>query len=187
MPNGWLTGGAPYDLKTGRFLSRDNIGISHLNSVFGAVEIQAELIALIEVPRFRDAWLDYCRWYNAPRDEWAARFNRPYGGRNLKQGHSRLTAYVAKATGDAGLSRRAAEEFYSGEAGMRMVKGDPRVKLPGGVVEWPGVSTNGSAHWGLAAIQTLALVPEALDAVPIPTRAPRADQANPEQPPGYRP
>jgi hypothetical protein len=70
---------------------------------------------------------------------------------------------------------------------MRIVKGDPRVKLPGGVVEWPGVSTNGSAQWGLAAIQTLALVPEALDTVPIPTRAPRADQANPEQGPSYRP
>ncbi len=187
MPNGWLTGGAPYDLKSGRFLSRDTIGISHLNSVFGAVEIQAELIQLIDVPRFRDAWFDYCRWYNAPRDEWAAKFNRPYGGRNLKQGHSRLTAYVAKQTGDAALARRAAAEFYSGEAGMRIVKGDPRVKLPGGVVEWPGVSTNGSAQWGLAAIQTLALVPEALDTVPIPARAPRADQANPEQGPSYRP
>jgi hypothetical protein len=68
-----------------------------------------------------------------------------------------------------------------------MAKGDPRVKLPGGVVEWPGVSTNGASQWGLAAIQTLALVPEALDTVPIPTRAPRTDQANPEQPPGYRP
>ncbi|MDT8758814.1 Tat pathway signal sequence domain protein [Sphingomonas psychrotolerans] len=187
MPNGWLTGGAPYDLKSGRFLVRDNIGISHLNSVFGAVEIQAELIELIDVPRFRTAWLDYCRWYNAPRAEWAAKFSQPYGGRNLKQGHSRLTAYVAEATGDAALARRAAEEFYSGEAGMRLLAGDPRVTLPGGVVEWPGVSTNGAAQFGLAAIQDLALVPEALDTVPIPTRAPRTDQANPEQAPGYRP
>ncbi|MDV3457919.1 Tat pathway signal sequence domain protein [Sphingomonas sp. HF-S4] len=186
MPNGWLTGGAPYDLKSGRFLVRDNIGISHLNAVFGAVEIQSELIALIDVPRFRTAWLDYCRWFNAPRDEWAAKFNRPYGGRNLKQGHSRLTAYVAKATGDAALAKRAAEEFYSGEAGQRMAA-DPRIKLPGGVVEWPGVSTNGASQWGLAAIQTLALIPEALDTVPVPTRAPRTDQANPEQGPTYRP
>jgi hypothetical protein len=30
-------------------------------------------------------------------------------------------------------------------------------------VEWPNVSTNASAQWGLAAIQNLALIPEALD------------------------
>jgi hypothetical protein len=36
-----------------------------------------------------------------------------------------------------------------------------------GVLEWPGVSTNASAQWGLAAIQCLALIPDALDQVPI--------------------
>lgn len=169
LKNGWLTGGAPYDLASGRFLDAgDRRDISHLNAVFGAVEINSELLSLLDVPRYRAAWLDYCRWYNAPREAFIARWGEPYGGRNLKEGHSRLTAYVAHAEKDAALARRAAGEFYSGEAGLGMANGDPRVTLPGGMVEWPGVSTNASAQWGLAAIQNLALVPEALDAVERP-------------------
>ncbi|WP_404339626.1 Tat pathway signal sequence domain protein [Sphingomonas sp. MMS12-HWE2-04] len=164
LPHGWMTGGARYDLKSGRFLDMgDKIGLSHLNAVFGAVEVSSELLSLINVPRYRAAWLDYCRWYNAPRADYLAKFGEPFGPRNLRQGHSRLTAYAAQQEKDPALARRAAEEFYSGDAGMGVPTSDPRVTLPGGVVEWPGVSTNGSAQWGLAAIQNLALVPEALD------------------------
>jgi len=169
MPRGWLTGSAPFDLKSGRFLDPGaKIQFSHLNSVFGAVEVNSEIIDLIPVPRYRAAWLDYCRWYNAPRDQYLARFGEPFGPRNLREGHSRLTAYAAQRTNDAGLAARAAEEFYSGDAGLGLVNKDPRITRPGGVVEWPGVSTNASAQWGLAAIQNLALVPAALDAAPRP-------------------
>jgi len=169
LPNGWFTGGAPYDLASGRFLDagkrRD---ISHLNAVFGAVEVNAQLLRLLDVPRYRAAWLDYCRWYNAPREAFVAKWGEPFGPRNLKQGHSRLTAYAAHQDKDPALAKRAAEEFYSGDAGLALVDRDPRVTLPGGTVEWPGVSTNASAQWGLAAIQNLALVPEALDSVERP-------------------
>lgn len=169
LPNGWLTGGAPYDLASGRFLDPGpRRQMSHLNAVFGAVEVNSELLSLLDVPRYRAAWLDYCRWYNAPREEFVARWGEPFGPRNLRQGHSRLTAFAAYHEKDAALARRAAEEFYSSDAGLAMVDGDPRVPLPGGGVEWPGVSTNASAQWALAAIQNLALVPEALDAVDRP-------------------
>ncbi|WP_443025038.1 exo-rhamnogalacturonan lyase family protein [Sphingomonas sp. M1-B02] len=172
LERGWLAGTAPFDYKSGRFLGPgDKVSLSHLNAVFGAVEINAELLQLLDVPRYRTAWLDYCRWYNASREAFVAQFGTAGGGRNLRQGHSRLTAYAARATSDEGLARRAAEEFYSADAGMGMTEGDPRRTLPGGIVEWPGVSTNGASQWGLAAIQTLALVPEALDVVPVP--APR--------------
>ena len=171
-PRGWLTGSAPYDLKTGRFLDPGaKIRLSHLNAVFGAVEVNSELLRLIDLPHYRAAWLDYCRWYNAPREEFVAKWGEPFGPRNLRESHSRLTAYAAKASGDAALARRAAEEFYSGDAGLGMSQGDPRRTLPGGIVEWLGVSTNAAAQWGLAAIQNLALVPEALDAAePRPRR-----------------
>ncbi|WP_294333414.1 Tat pathway signal sequence domain protein [uncultured Sphingomonas sp.] len=164
LPRGWLTGSAPYDLASGRFLDRGaRIELSHLNAVFGAVEINAELLRLLDVPRYRAAWGDYCRWYNAPKAEWLAKWGAPFGPRNLREAHSRLTAYAAHADGDAALATRAAEEFLSGDAGLGLTFADPRRPLPGGGVEWPGISTNAAAQWGLAAIQNLALIPDALD------------------------
>lgn len=169
MERGWMTGSAPYDLKSGRFIDPGpKIAFSHLNSVFGAVEINAELLQLLDVPRYRAAWLEYCRWYNAPVAEFNARFGKRNGSTNLREGHSRLTAYAAHETRDAALAARAAAEFYSGDAGLGMAAGDPRrpvtaQPLSAPVIEWPGVSTNAASQWGLAAIQNLALIPQALD------------------------
>jgi hypothetical protein len=170
LKRGWLAGSAPYDLATGRFMGEgDRISLSHLNAVFGALEVNAELLQLLDVPHYRKAWLDYCRWFNAPKAEWEAEFHEPYNGRNLKEGHSRLTAYLARETGDTAMARRAWDEFLSGEAGLGLSQGDPRVKLTGAkviapTVEWPDVSTNAAAQWGLAAIENLALIPDALPA-----------------------
>ncbi|WP_076068876.1 Tat pathway signal sequence domain protein [Sphingomonas montana] len=170
MPRGWMTGSAPFDLATGRFRDPgDRIRLSHLNAVFGAVEISAELIRLIDNPGYKAAWTEYCTWYNAPQAEYLAKFGGRFGPRNLREGHSRLTAYAAQQSSDAALAARAAGEFASGVAGLGTVAGDPRIRLPGGVVEWPNVSTNAASQWGLAAIQLLALVPTALDGATLPT------------------
>jgi len=173
MARGWLTGSAPFELKSGRYLDPGaKIRLSHLSAVFGAVEINAEMIQLIDVPRYKAAWLDYCRWYNAPRADFVAKFGPPAGPRNLREGHSRLTAWAAHAEHDTALADRAATEFFSGEAGLGTWSTDPRrtIKDASGasVVEWPGVSTNAASQWGLAAIQLLALVPEAIDRGTIP-------------------
>jgi hypothetical protein len=170
LKRGWLAGSAPYDLATGRFMGEgDRISLSHLNAVFGALEVNAELLQLLDMPHYRKAWLDYCRWFNATKTEWEAEFHEPYKGRNLKEGHSRLTAYLARETGDAAMARRAWDEFLSGEAGQGLSTGDPRVTLTGAkviapTVEWPDVSTNAAAQWGLAAIENLALIPDGLPA-----------------------
>lgn len=181
LPRGWLTGSAPYDLASGRFLATGaTIRLSHLNAVFGAVEVNAELLRLLDVPRYRAAWLDYCRWYNAPKAEWLAKWGAPFGPRNLREAHARLTAYAAHAEGDAGLAARAVAEFLSGDAGLGLSRTDPRRPLPGGGVEWPGISTNAAAQWGLAAIQLLALVPEALDQAGLPGRQDGAGAQGPD-------
>jgi hypothetical protein len=162
-----MTGSAPFELTTGRFIDQKRgIGLSHLNAVFGAVEVSSELLRLLDVPSYRTAWLEYCRWYNAPQNEYLAKFGPPFGPRNLREGHSRLTAYAAFQEKDAALATRAAGEFLSGDAGLGTWPRDPRHMVEG-VLEWPGVSTNASAQWGLAAIQCLALIPDALDHVPI--------------------
>jgi hypothetical protein len=147
--------------------SGDRISVSHLNAVFGAVEINAEILDLIDVPAYRAAWLEYCRYYNAPEDEIRARFNEPPRGRNLIEGHSRLTAYAAVQEKDPALAQRAWKEFYSGQSGLGML--DPlqsRVikppEAPRLIIEDPRISTNAASQWGLAAIQNLALIGYAL-------------------------
>ncbi|SMF06895.1 hypothetical protein SAMN02745866_00525 [Alteromonadaceae bacterium Bs31] len=166
QPHGFFTGVFGYDVDNKELLPPDDAGpgISHLSAVFGLVEICAELIQLLDVPEFKQAWLDYCRYYNASAEEQALKFGKPLRGNSLTVAHSRLTAYIAAQTGDQELASRAWKEFrreWGGpkKIGARYIEG-PEVLNP--VEEAPWVSTNAASQWGLAAIQNLALVPEAL-------------------------
>ncbi|ACB74644.1 hypothetical protein [Opitutus terrae] len=173
QPQGFFTGGARLQLATGAFAKSDNErpNVSHLSAVFGLVEVCAELVQLLDVPEFKQAWLDYCRLYNAPGEEQAQRFGQPLRGISLQQGHSRLTAFAAVQQREPTLAQRAWSEFFRGEGGegrtrnqrleVHEVRG-PEVLRP--VHEARFVSTNGSAQWGLAAIECLALVGDQLGA-----------------------
>ncbi|MCW4462911.1 Tat pathway signal sequence domain protein [Sphingomonas sp. BT-65] len=170
LPKGWFAAGANFDLATGRFTGPgDKVSISHLNSVFGALEINSELFDLFDVPAYEKAWLDYCVAYNAPAAQFTAMTGAPSRGRNLRQGHSRLTAFAAKHLSDPALAKRAWEEFFSGDAGLDMGLAARARKITGPAVLKPvdeaPVSTNGTAQWGLAAIQNLALAGEAVEEV----------------------
>jgi len=171
LPKQWFAGGANYDLASGRFTGPGtDVSVSHLNAVFGAVEVHSELFGLLDVPAYKKAWLDYCVAYNAPEAEFRAMTGAAGRGRNLKQGHSRLTAYAARELRSPALARRAAEEFLGGEAGLRLGAMDRQRRIDGPAVLKPidesaQVSTNAAAQWGLAAIQDLALVGDALEDV----------------------
>ncbi|MDR2675227.1 MAG: Tat pathway signal sequence domain protein [Opitutaceae bacterium] len=147
------------------------IGVSHLDSVFGAVETFAELIQLTagqpEYEGFAKAWIQYCTLYSAPKDEQRAALGADLRGNGLRQAHSRLTAYAARMTGDEKLAARAWEEFGRGDfadhglAGARASLKTSRIEGPdvlNPVDEAAWVSTNDAAQWGLAAIQCLALI-----------------------------
>ncbi|HEX6685175.1 MAG TPA: hypothetical protein VF062_20460 [Candidatus Limnocylindrales bacterium] len=162
--NGFVQGGALYNLHTGEFAIANPpvISVGSLSSVFGLVEMCSELIAMIDIPEFTREWLRYCRFYNATAAQQAAEFGRSFGSQNLRQAHSRLTAYAAAKTGDAALAARAWQEFYAGHAGygpnvnwQATRVNPPHVVKP--VDETDFVSTNASAQYGLAAIQCLAL------------------------------
>ena len=169
QPRGFFTQAARLNLDTGAFAISDNdrVSVSHLSAVFGLVEVCAELVQLLDVPEFTQAWLDYCYFYNAPAEEQTKKFGRPLSGLNLQQGHSRLTAFAANVRKDDALGKRAWAEFYRGSGGIAR-RDPPETKRVSGlgvlrpVDEAAGVSTNGTAQWGLAAIQCLALVGEAL-------------------------
>jgi hypothetical protein len=164
QPHGFFSGGEQMDLESGVFAISTNqrASASHLSAVFGLVEVCAELIQLLNVPAFKQAWLDYCELYNAPADEQARRLGHPLGKLNLQQGHSRLTAYAAKIKNDPALGKRAWAEFKAGAGGYGRGHPFKTEKITGPAVLHPVdeaafVSTNATAQWGLAAIENLAL------------------------------
>jgi hypothetical protein len=171
QPNGFVQGDGLYDLDTGRFAVETTpvISVSHLSASFGLPELAAEIIADVpeaDVPGFRDAWLDYARYFNATTAEQSARYGAGFKA-TLKQGHSRLDAYAAAQTGDTALADRAWSKFSASDGypdastPWKTTKVDgPEVLNPGTDAPW--VSTNSTALYGLAAIQVLALAGDRL-------------------------
>ncbi|MEW2635243.1 Tat pathway signal sequence domain protein [Streptomyces sp. NPDC048389] len=164
QPNGFVQGSGLYDLDTGRFAVAEEpkVGVSHLSAVFGLNELCAELIDLVDMPEFKEAYLDYCRYFNATKAEQAARYGSHFGSLILFQGHSRLDAYAAVQTGDEKLARRAWEKFYNSDGYKESAPwvteevGGPVTLVPGSEANW--VHTNDTALYGLAAIENLALL-----------------------------
>ncbi|MFF7927231.1 Tat pathway signal sequence domain protein [Streptomyces mirabilis] len=164
QPNGFVQGSGLYDLDTGRFAvaSAPVVSVSHLSAVFGLNELCAELIDLVDMPKFKEVYLDYCRYFNATKTEQAARYGSNFGSLLLFQGHSRLDAYAAVQTGDATLAKRAWTKFYSSDGYMESSPwkteplSGPVTLVAGSEANW--VSSNDSALYGLAAIENLALL-----------------------------
>lgn len=171
-PLGFFAGAFGYDTDQQKLLPYDDIqpGISHLSAVFGLIEINTELNQLIDIPSYKEAWMEYGRLYNADKATQEAALGiskRP----NLAVAHSRLTAYTAHEKDDHMLAKRAWKEFgltqefagligHSNDLTTTHISG-PDVLNP--IDEAPWVSTNDAAQWGLAAIQNLALIADALD------------------------
>jgi len=163
QPKGFFTGGERMNLVTGAFeISKDTgLNVSHLSAAFGLPEVCAELIELMDVPEFERAWLLYCELYNGTDAEQKAALGESFGSINLQQGHARLTAYAARRKKDAALAARAWKELTEGRSGygVRQKFTSNRIESPAvlnPVDEAPGVSTNATAQWGLAAIECLA-------------------------------
>ncbi|HTU68396.1 MAG TPA: hypothetical protein VMF52_20805 [Steroidobacteraceae bacterium] len=163
QPRGFFTGGSRLNLATGAFdvTTTNEISVSHLSAAFGLPEVCAELIELLAVPAFEQAWLQYCVSYNASEDEQKKALGQSLGLLNLQQGHSRLTAYAAYRRRDAALAARAWSEFTAGRAGYGPRQAFTTTRIGGPAVlnpvdEGAGISTNASAQWGLAGIVCLA-------------------------------
>ena len=169
MPHGFYSAGATYDPDTGIFTAHGNeVGISHLSAVFGLVEVCAELLMLLDVPEFDKAWLDYCEFYNASSDEREKAIGVNFRTQPLTDAHSRLTAYAAFCKKDPKLAERAWKEFLARPNSYAMLKERMKTtRLQGPTVlnpvdEQPWISTNWTAQWGLAMMQNLALVGDAV-------------------------
>ena len=171
LPHGFLTDGATYDPDTGAFTAHGSrMDVSHLAAVFGLPEICAELIQNFDVPEFERAWIQYCTIYNAGPEAQRKAVGQSFKDTSLTGAHSRLTAYAAMKTGDAGLAKRAWQEFSADDRrwapqrySMTTARIDgPAVLRPVDEAAW--VSTNDTAQWCLSAIENLALIGDALPA-----------------------
>ncbi|ONK10519.1 Tat pathway signal sequence domain protein [Streptomyces sp. MP131-18] len=166
QPNGFFQSPGLYDMETGRYAVQEEprISVSHLSAVFGLVEVNAELIQQIDMPEFEAAWLQYCRLYNGTDAE----AEEELGGtlpanRNLRQAHTRLTAYAAARLDDDTQAERAWTGFFhpstDWEYGRDTELGTERVESTLNPTDWcDNASTNNTAQYGLAAIQNLALI-----------------------------
>jgi hypothetical protein len=167
QPLGFLAGGGIMELRSGAYLPDPlaRINVSHLSAVFGLPEIASELIRTVPQPAFRDAWLRYCRLYNASPEQQKAELGQDLGKLNLGQGHARLLAYSAVQQDDQEMLARAWVQFKEGHAGLRdRDLASRRIKPPlvlNPAEEAPALSTNAVAQWGLGAMGLLALDDEA--------------------------
>lgn len=164
QPQKFFTGVQFMDVNNGNFdIAQDNkISVSHLNAVFGLFELCAELIENIGIPEFKDAWLQYCKIYNASEKEQKKELGHTFKNRTLYQGHSRLTAYYAYMNQDKKMAIRAWNEFTLNDPEKSLAI--PNTKIIDGkyslnsVLEAENISTNYIAQWGLSAIQILKLI-----------------------------
>lgn len=164
QPKKFFTGGGYFDFNTGKFeiTKKQTITVSHLNAVFGLTEVCEELILLLDVPEFAEAWLQYCRLYNASETDQQKELGSSIGKTNLRQGHSRLTAFAARSLKDKKMALRAWQEFYgdkqSTDHKMPELQLISRPAVLNPLLEFNTAGTNGTAQWGLSAIQCLAYI-----------------------------
>ncbi|RYP59533.1 hypothetical protein DL769_008493 [Monosporascus sp. CRB-8-3] len=179
LTNGFVTGQALYNLHTGKIsppsTDAENLGqvdVSHLSASFGLQEVIVQIMDHVggDVPAgFEDAYLDYCYYYGATAAEQEARYGKSFGRLSLKQGHSRLTAYVAYRLQNSTTAARAWKEFFElGTDGLLPDAPWATVSLRGSQVLAPvdeaaWLSTNAAALYGIAGIENLALIGDTLE------------------------
>jgi YetA-like protein len=161
--NSWVIN---LDTGTVRVTGEPSYGLSHLAAVFGLPEICVELIRTYgeKAPAFSAAYADYGRLYNATREEQQAALGTSFRNANLRDHHSRCSAWAAIIDDSVSLKQRAWTEFFGdrrdpAERLRTTPVGGPDVLNP---IDEARLGTNGAAQWSLAAMQNLALIGDAL-------------------------
>jgi len=138
--------------------------VSHLSIMFGLPEVVAEVVELIDIPEFKEAWIQYGALLYASSDEELEQLGSNVKSPGFKTAHSRVMAYAAVQSGNGALKADAAKRFFSTPKQGRVPVLEtteifgPTVLNPVEEADW--VTTNDSAQWGLAAMQVSALIPD---------------------------
>ncbi|HEX3356203.1 MAG TPA: hypothetical protein VHS31_04395 [Tepidisphaeraceae bacterium] len=163
-----------YDPKTKMLYQIHNqVDVPTLAALMGGPELCFEMNPVINLPEWNDAWLNYCRYLQAPPEE-----QRPAIGGAVTNAHNptfaKMTAYAAHALNDPKLAARAWDELLDRRAAGRFdSKRIDNADVPAPIDEIPFVSTNDTSQWSLNAIELLELVGK-----DIPNQAPSTQEGN---------
>ena len=165
---GFFTGAFKFDPVTKKMVEPENPKpeLSHLSIMFGLPEVSSELIELVDMPEFEEAWLKYCAYSQAPdavQQEMLGQKLKKYG---FKNSQSRIIAYAAAMKSDKALAQFAAGYFPSKiwqepNGPLSETLEAPDVVKPVEEAAW--LTTNDVSQWAIAAMEIIALIPEALD------------------------
>ncbi len=90
--------------RTLHLIHPEQVSVPHLANLMGGPEVVMEMTPLVNQPEWSEAWLNYCLYLQAPREEQV----KAIGGavNNCRGPHfSRMTGYAAWATHDPKIAR----------------------------------------------------------------------------------
>ncbi|HEX9335790.1 MAG TPA: hypothetical protein VF892_07880, partial [Pseudonocardiaceae bacterium] len=145
------------------FNSGDFDGGYNLAMAFLGEQILWEALDLVDVPTFRQTFLDFARYAQAPSAEKIARYGRDFNPQVFPTIYSRMTAWAGEQLGDPAIRQRGWQEFLGDPAGKPW---PDSVRITGDAVPEPvdeipvtAVATNDMAQRNLAIIALLAVAP----------------------------
>ncbi|WAL63639.1 hypothetical protein ORV05_21835 [Amycolatopsis cynarae] len=171
FPAGLFTGEAGgavgFDPATGHLVNLgkgDFDGGYNLAMAFLGEQILWEALDLVDVPDFRQTYLDFARYVQAPSADKIARYGRDFNPGVFKTIYSRVTAWAGEQLNDPVLRKRGWDQFTSDPAGQPW----PAPVQAGGTAVASAVqeipkgdfATNDAAQRTLAIISLLAIAPQ---------------------------
>ncbi|HEU5331269.1 MAG TPA: hypothetical protein VFU73_00855 [Actinocrinis sp.] len=176
FPAGLFTGEAGgavgFDPATGHlsnFDKGDFTGGYNLAMAFLGEQILWESLDLVDAPAFRQTYLDFARYAQAPAAEQIAHYGFSFNPQVFKTIYSRVTAWAGEQTSDPAIRQRGWQELLTDPAGQPWpaavtVDGnaviEPITEIPVGSVADAAVATNDVAQRDLAFIALLDIAPQ---------------------------
>ncbi|QRV93303.1 hypothetical protein RhiJN_21321 [Ceratobasidium sp. AG-Ba] len=127
--------------------------------LFGGGEFLMELVDTISVAAFDNAWVEFCRYYNATAAEKTAKYGQTFNSGGFEQLYAKLQAYAGQRLNDTNQKQLAWNRITSATTFGNPVKvGGLNVIEP--INEIIGLNTNDAASFSLAQYAVLAIAPE---------------------------
>lgn len=150
LPNRIGTGPAAlgFDPATGVITSECDPNLrsaNHLMTIMGGFEVMNEMMCMIDLPKWKDAWLEYAQ--SVKNDRY----------------RTRLKAYAAYQVQDEKMAKQLWDDLFSRMGGVlgRPLKINTLMppEVPAPLDESPGISTNDISLWSLDAIYMQEVIP----------------------------
>ncbi|MFC7343548.1 hypothetical protein [Saccharopolyspora griseoalba] len=171
FPAGLFTGEAGgavgFDPETAHltnFERGDFEGSRNLSMAFLGEQILWETLDLVDVPEFRQVYLDFAKYGQATPEEKRARYGRDFDANLFPTIYSRVSAWAGEQLDDPALRRRGWREFLDDPDGRPWPApvrvGGSAVAAPVEEIPVETTATNDAAQRTLAIISLLAIAPQ---------------------------